>query len=80
MSTGSTAIPGTDDPEHPAVELIEITKEYPGVLANDRISLRMFISVDLPAPFSPRRQCTSPRRTASEMRSLASTPGKSFAI
>src|SRR3972149_8226731 len=39
MSTGSTAIPGTHDPEHPAVELIEITKEYPGVLANDRISL-----------------------------------------
>jgi ABC-type uncharacterized transport system ATPase subunit len=39
MSTGSAAKPGTDDPERPAVELIEITKEYPGVLANDRISL-----------------------------------------
>jgi len=39
MSTGSTATPATDDPEQPAVELIEITKEYPGVLANDRISL-----------------------------------------
>ena len=24
----------------------------------------MFISVDLPAPFSPSRQCTSPRRTS----------------
>src|SRR3990170_4595311 len=39
MSTGSTARPATDDPEQPAVELIEITKEYPGVLANYRISL-----------------------------------------
>ena len=29
----------TPDTGHPAVELIEITKEYPGVLANDRISL-----------------------------------------
>ena len=31
--------PTTQDTGHPAVELIEITKEYPGVLANDRISL-----------------------------------------
>jgi len=31
--------PTTPDTGHPAVELIEITKEYPGVLANDRISL-----------------------------------------
>ncbi len=41
---------------------------------------RMFMSVDLPAPFSPSRQCTSPRWTMSEMRSLASTPGYSFVI
>ena len=31
--------PTTPDTGHPAVELIEITKEFPGVLANDRISL-----------------------------------------
>ena len=31
--------PTTPDTARPAVELIEITKEYPGVLANDRISL-----------------------------------------
>src|SRR6266540_1580576 len=41
---------------------------------------RMFISVDLPAPFSPSRQCTSPRRTTSEMRSFASTPGNALVI
>jgi general nucleoside transport system ATP-binding protein len=28
-----------DGSEHPAVELVQITKEFPGVLANDRISL-----------------------------------------
>jgi hypothetical protein len=38
----------------------------------------MLISVDLPAPFSPSRQCTSPRLTEREMRSLARTPGKAF--
>ena len=38
------------------------------------------MSVDLPAPFSPSRQCTSPRRTLSEMRSLARTPGNAFVI
>jgi general nucleoside transport system ATP-binding protein len=31
--------PTTPDTGHPAVELIEIMKEYPGVVANDRISL-----------------------------------------
>jgi hypothetical protein len=35
-----------------------------------------FISVDLPAPFSPSRQWTSPRRSVRSIASLASTPGK----
>src|SRR5688572_5423810 len=35
----------------------------------------MFISVDLPAPFSPRRAWISPRRTSRSMPALASTPG-----
>src|SRR6266404_8075274 len=40
----------------------------------------MFISVDLPAPFSPRSACTSPWRMSSETSSLARTPGNSFRI
>jgi ABC-type uncharacterized transport system ATPase subunit len=39
MTTGSPTTPATDGSEHPAVELVQITKEFPGVLANDRISL-----------------------------------------
>ena len=39
MTSGSSTTPGTDGSEHPAVELVQITKEFPGVLANDRISL-----------------------------------------
>src|SRR3990172_5635689 len=39
MTTGSPTTPATDRSERPAVELIQITKEFPGVLANDRISL-----------------------------------------
>jgi general nucleoside transport system ATP-binding protein len=38
MTTGSATTPATDGSEQPAVELIEITKAFPGVLANDRIS------------------------------------------
>src|SRR6185437_12676798 len=38
----------------------------------------MFISVDLPAPFSPSSACTSPRRTSNETSSLATTPGNSL--
>src|SRR5215472_4462658 len=38
----------------------------------------MFISVDLPAPFSPSSACTSPRRTSSDTSSLATTPGNSL--
>src|SRR5215208_4121392 len=38
----------------------------------------MFISVDLPAPFSPSSACTSPSSRSSWIRSLASTPGKRF--
>src|ERR1700680_945887 len=36
----------------------------------------MFISVDLPAPFSPRRTWTSPGSRVRSMWSLARTPGK----
>ena len=37
--------------------------------------LRIFISVDLPAPFSPSRTCTSPLRTSRSTPSSATTPG-----
>src|SRR5919197_4908539 len=40
----------------------------------------MFISVDLPAPFSPRRACTSPRRRSKSTPSFATTPGNLFVI
>src|SRR5581483_138571 len=41
---------------------------------------RMPISVDLPAPFSPSRQCTSPPRSARSIRSFARTPGNDFVM
>src|SRR5919201_4513657 len=41
---------------------------------------RMPISVDLPAPFSPSRQCTSPRRTSNEMSLFATTPGNALVM
>src|SRR3954470_9658351 len=37
---------------------------------------RVFMSVDLPAPFSPTIAWTSPRRTRRSMSRLATTPGK----
>src|SRR5438105_2008939 len=40
----------------------------------------MFIRVDLPAPFSPSRACTSPRSRSNETRSFATMPGNSFVI
>ena len=40
----------------------------------------IFIRVDLPAPFSPTRAWISPGSTASEMRSLARTPGNRLVI
>src|SRR6266550_3002429 len=40
----------------------------------------MLIKVDLPAPFSPSKACTSPRRRSKSTWSLASTPGNSFVI
>src|ERR671918_1640881 len=40
----------------------------------------MLISVDLPAPFSPRSACTSPRRSSKSTWSLASTPGNRLVI
>src|SRR5215210_805982 len=40
----------------------------------------MFISVDLPAPFSPSRAWTSPWIRSRSIRSLASTPGNCFVI
>ena len=36
---------------------------------------RIFISVDLPAPFSPTIACTVPARTSMSMSWLAMTPG-----
>src|SRR5580765_6475384 len=40
----------------------------------------MFISVDLPAPFSPRSACTSPLRRSKSTPSFATTPGKRLVI
>src|ERR671932_2638685 len=40
----------------------------------------MFISVVLPAPFSPRSACTSPRWTSKSTWSFARTPGNRFVI
>src|SRR4051794_5363458 len=40
----------------------------------------MFISVDLPAPFSPSSACTSPRRRSKSTWSFARTPGKRLVI
>ena len=52
------------------IDLARIT-----VYAPDRI----FISVDLPAPFSPSSACTSPLRTSMWTLCRARTPGKCFA-
>ena len=41
---------------------------------------RIFISVDLPAPFSPTSACTSPAPTSNETPSSARTPGNDFVI
>src|SRR4249919_1062626 len=40
----------------------------------------MFISVVLPAPFSPSSACTSPAAASKSTRSFARTPGNSFVI
>src|ERR671918_124715 len=40
----------------------------------------MFMRVDLPAPFSPRRACTSPFASSKSTPSLATTPGKRFVM
>jgi hypothetical protein len=40
----------------------------------------MFISVDLPAPFSPNSAWISPARTCKSTASLATTPGKSLVM
>src|SRR5689334_1460671 len=42
--------------------------------------LRTRISVDLPAPFSPRRTCTSPRLRSNDTSSSALTPGNCLQI
>src|SRR4051812_14002561 len=44
------------------------------------IPYSVFISVDLPAPFSPTMACTSPRATRSSMSLFATTPGKRLVI
>src|SRR5580704_2452612 len=41
---------------------------------------RIFISVDLPAPFSPTSACTSPAATSKDTPSSARTPGNDFVI
>src|SRR5438445_319757 len=41
---------------------------------------RIFMSVDLPAPFSPSSRCTSPRRTVRSTLSSATTPGNRLEI
>src|SRR3979411_1829477 len=41
---------------------------------------RIFISVDLPAPFSPTRACTSPALTSKVTPSSARTPGNVFTM
>src|SRR5918996_5554170 len=48
--------------------------------SREHAPLRIFISVDLPAPFSPRSTCTSPRRSSKLTWSLASTPGNRLVI
>src|SRR4029453_12518476 len=40
----------------------------------------MFMSVDLPAPFSPRRACTSPGASSKSTPSFATTPGNRLVI
>ena len=40
----------------------------------------VFISVDLPAPFSPTSACTVPRRTVMLMSEFATTPGNRLVI
>src|SRR5919109_428951 len=40
----------------------------------------MFMSVDLPAPFSPRSACTSPLASSKSTWSFATTPGNRFVI
>src|SRR5438477_710469 len=40
----------------------------------------MFERVDLPAPFSPSRACTSPSAASKSTRSLARTPGNRFVM
>ena len=51
---------------------------FPGDLPASRVYTpeRIFIRVDLPAPFSPTRACTSPLRTSRWTLCSARTPGK----
>ena len=51
-----------------------VEADLAGVLARTRRS-RIFISVDLPAPFSPSSTCTSPARSSRSTPSSATTPG-----
>lgn len=45
-----------------------------------KTSASMFINVDLPAPFSPSKALSRPRRTARLTPSSARTPGKDFVM
>ena len=57
-------------------ELVVTNLDREGVAVDEAV----FISVVLPAPFSPSNPSTSPRSTEMEIRSFASTPGKRFVI
>src|SRR3990170_7382073 len=48
--------------------------------SRDRAPAKIFIRVDLPAPFSPTRAWTSPGNTSKETSSRARTPGKSLVM
>jgi hypothetical protein len=55
------------------VDLLAVDEDAP--LVGRYRPYRMFIRVDLPAPFSPRSPCTSPGSTTRSMASFATTPG-----
>jgi hypothetical protein len=60
-------------PHRPAVE-------FDGPASGSWTPDMILMSVDLPAPFSPRSACTSPARTSNDTPSSARTPGNDFAM
>ena len=67
-------------PKPKASLALEITTGFPSIkiapLSGLWMPPKIFIRVDLPAPFSPMSACTSPQRTSKFTWSLASTSGK----